>query len=38
MVAMHIAPFQRKIKAILLDKGSNPNPTLKMPTYFDVIV
>jgi hypothetical protein len=38
MVAMHIASFKRKIKVVLLDKGRNPNPTLKMPTYFDVIV
>jgi hypothetical protein len=38
MVAMHTTLFRRKIKVILLDKGSNPNPTLKRPTYFDVIV
>jgi hypothetical protein len=33
MLAMHIASFKRKRKIILLDKGSNPNPTLKNP-YF----
>ncbi len=38
MLPMHITLFKRKIKGILIDKGSNPTPTLKMSTYFDVIV